>query len=187
MATIVGHAATLEEAIESVKNHARAYVVAKNEPVLHRGADGAALKFTERVHYYTRDSTEVCHQIDVYRQQTHKVKGWTGSSYQEDSLLVRRFAYNEYAVEAAAPFVAVALSDDEINRVRAAHVKEMGLRHTNTVGGFTPDVIAEIRENKAFKKLQHSSAQNRLPPPCKHTEIVDSADEEDEQNSDDRY
>ena len=174
-ASIVGHALTLDEAIQSVKEHAKAYVVAKNEPVLHRGSEGDSLKFTDRVTYYTKDSTEVCHQIDVFRQQTHKIKGWTGSTYHDDSLLVRRFAYNEHS------FVKEeAENDEEFDKLRAARAKEMGLRHTNTVGGFPNNVIADLRESQAFQKLKNSSAKNKLPPPYKHTIFVDSSDSDED-------
>jgi hypothetical protein len=94
--SIVGHTTTLKEAIASVQQHAKNYVITKNEPVLHRGGDETDLKFTERVHYFTKDCVDHVHQINVFRQQTHKIKGWASTSYKEDSRLVRRFAYDEY-------------------------------------------------------------------------------------------
>jgi histone H3/H4 len=169
-ASIVGHANTLEEAIESVQEHAKNYVIAKNEPVLHRGADEAEKKFTERVHYYTKDCADHVHQIDVFRQQTKKIKGWTSNSYQEESRLVRRFAYDEYTE------VLAEKEKEVINEaaLRASRAKPMGLRHTNTVGGFPNDVMKSLRESDAFQKHRTTSDNNKLPPPYKHTIFVDS-------------
>lgn len=177
-ATIVGHARTLEEAIEKVKEQARAYVVAKNEPVLHRANETDKVKFTDRVHYYTQDCPERCHQIDVFRQQTKKVEGWVKNSYKDDSHLVRRFAYDEYSDFRADELVEEEEEENsaEVRAARAARAKEMGLRHTNTVGGFPHNVMNDLRESEAFKRSRTSTDRNQLPPPYKHTIFVDSED-----------
>lgn len=179
-ASIVGHARTLEEAIEQVKEHSRAYVVAKNDPVLHRSNEEDKVKFTDRVHYYTKDCPERCHQIDVFRQQTKKVEGWVKNSYKDDSQLVRRFAYDEYKEIEAVELVDAEESEasEEVRALRAARAKEMGLRHTNTVGGFPRDVMTDLRESDAFKRYAESAKKNKLPPPYKHTVFVDSDDED---------
>jgi hypothetical protein len=182
-ANIVGHARTLEQAIESVQEHAKNYVIAKNEPVLHRGADEGSVKFTERVHYYTRDCPDHVHQIDVFRQQTKKIKGWTGNSYQEDSQLVRRFAYDEYkgvTEEAKEEEEEEVIDSEELMALRAARARAMGLRHTNTVGGFPKDVMTSLRESNAFQRHRETSESNKLPPPYKHTVFVDSDEDETE-------
>lgn len=175
-ASIVGHAYTLVFAIQSVEDHAKNYVIAKNRFVLHRGADEVEKKFTERVHYYTKDCPDYVHQIDVFRQQTKKIKGWTGNSYKEDSQLVRRFAYAEYA-DVITDDEEEVLNDVEVEALRDARAQEMGLRHTNTVGGFPRDVMTSLRESKAFKKHRQNAEANRLPVVCKHTVFVDSDDE----------
>ena len=138
---IVGHANTLEEAIVSVQEHSKNYVIAKNEPVLHRGSDGATVKFTDRVHYYTQDCPEQVHQMDVFRQQTKKVKGYITNSYQEDSHLVRRFAYDEYKGVTVALLEEPLVTEEQKKADRVGRVRALGLRHTNTIGGFPNDVL----------------------------------------------
>jgi len=175
--TIVGHAKTLEEAITRVQDHAKDYVIAKNEPVLHRGSDEGQVKFTDRVHYYTQDCPEHVHQIDVFRQQTKKVKGYITNSYQEDSHLVRRFAYDEYkgvkGIEEGAEEEA-GMTEEEVQAERAARAHALGLRHTNTIGGFPKDVLTSLCESDAYQKHRESSENNNLPPPYKHTIFLDS-------------
>ena len=171
--SIVGHAATLDDAIAGVQDYARNYVVAKNAPVLHRGADESNVKFTERVHFYTKDCANHVHQIDVFRQQTHKVKGWTGSSYKEDSQLVRRFSYDEYAIPDN--------NDNNDNNEKKKQViqhrpKIAKPQHSNSIGGFPNNIINSLRESDAFKKHRATSDRNILPPQYKHTVFIDAID-----------
>jgi hypothetical protein len=191
-AKIVGHAATLEQAILMVAKSAGEYVKSKNEPVMHRGAED--VKFTERVIFFTRKRAEQEYEIDVFRQQTHQIKTWTGSSYKDEETLARRFFYTEYSVipEAPAPpmmptTVTTYPSDDFLESEqqkanRAVKAKNMGLKCSNTVGGFPQSVLTSLQDNERFQQSRIAAEANRLPPPFKHTVCVcndDDADDDD--------
>jgi len=186
-AKIVGHATSLEQAIAAVAKSADEYVKSKNEPVMHRGAED--VKFTERVIFFTRKRAEQEYEIDVFRQQTHQIKTWTGSSYKDEEILARRFCYTEYSVIPEAPPactpLATAVPEDllpetEQKANRAAKVKTMGLKCTNTVGGFPQSVLTSLQDNERFQQSRIAAEANRLPPPFKHTVCVCNDDNDDD-------
>lgn len=184
-AKIVGHAATLEQAIQMVAKSAGEYVKSKNEPVMHRGTED--VKFTERVIFFTRKRAEQEYEIDVFRQQTHQIKSWTGSSYKDEETLTRRFFYTEYSVipEAPAPPQVMPPTEDFLESEqqkanRAAKAKTMGLKCSNTVGGFPQSVLTSLQDNERFQQSRIAAEANRLPPPFKHTVCVCNDDDDDD-------
>lgn len=187
-AKIVGHAATLEQAILMVAKSAGEYVKSKNEPVMHRGAED--VKFTERVIFFTRKRAEQEYEIDVFRQQTHQIKTWTGSSYKDEETLARRFFYTEYSVipEAPAPPMTLStttvandfLENEQQKANRAAKAKNMGLKCSNTVGGFPQSVLTSLQDNERFQQSRIAAEANRLPPPFKHTVCVCNDEDDDD-------
>lgn len=183
---IVGHASSIEDAIHIVSEKADMYVKSKNNPIMHRGTEDVT--FTDRVIYFTRKSPDHDYQLDVFQQQTKPHKGWTGTSYKDEEVLVRRFIYtnyNEYnpnipdapippPVETNAK---ITLSD------RTAKVIAMGL---DKCGGQIPQsVTLSLQENERFKQCRIDADSNRLPPPFR-TMLLRATDLEDSSESSDK-
>lgn len=185
---IVGHSEYLEDAIDLVKQKADEYVKYKNGPVMHRGADSQEVTFTDRVLYFTQNCPDHAYQIDVFRQQTQKIKGWTGSSYRDHSKLVRRFSYAEYdgleyiESDNVVENEEIAKPDEDIEKLRKERAEKLGLTHMNTHGGFPPTVLQSLQQSEMFIQSRESADRNRLPE-SSHTHIVfdsSSGETEDE-------
>jgi hypothetical protein len=183
-AKIVGHATSLEQAIVLVARCADEYVKSKNEPVMHRGTED--VKFTERIIFFTRKRPEYEYEIDVFRQQTRQIKGWTGSSYKDEEILTRRFCYSEYSVipEVPAPPPVVStptlLTDPVSDQMfRASKVTSLGLHLHNTIGSFPQAVLTSLQENERFRQSKISADANRLPPPFKQQTLSIPDDDDD--------
>lgn len=182
---IIGHALTLEQAIEVVSERANDYVKSKNGPVMNRGEED--VKLTDRVFFFTRKSPQHDYQIDIYRQQTLAVRGWTGSTtYKDETTLVRRICFTEYAAQLHVipdapppmPIASFAVPNEEKRK------PPMKLTTKNTIGGFPSDVLQSLKECERFQQSKISAEMNKLPPPFKHTifasESESSSFEEDE-------
>jgi hypothetical protein len=183
---IVGHASSLEEAINLVSEHADQYVKSKNGPVMHRGE--AEVKLTDRVFFFTKKVPQQDYQIDVFRQQTHEVRTWTGVTYKDEQSLVRRFCYAEYdgcVAMAGASTGELLLPAPEpiplaplpplVFDTSTAPPKAKFFR-PNTLAGFPQDVIESLRQNERFQQYRITADLNHLPPPFQRT-VFPAADD----------
>lgn len=152
---LLGQAHSLEAAILEVRRHAAEYIVRKNAPVLHRGAQHQ--KPHQRVHFFTRPNDQRTHQVDVYRQITKRVKGWTGTSYKEREEHVRRFLYVEYALDQAGD-----------HAPQPAPIRPIphssGRSRFNTIGGFPANVLQSLEKSHTFQRQRVHANANVLDP-----------------------
>lgn len=208
---IVNHTSTLEKAIEMVKSHSDDYVTEKNAPMMHRGT--TEVPITDRVIFFTRKSPMHDYHIDVFRQSTRAVSNWTGTSYKDEELLVRRFYYTEYNnnLTDAVPVpiqqqlglsvcpVAPPPPPPPVTPVVAAKPLCIDKR-SNMTAFFPPDVMKSLNECERFQQSRISAELNHLPPMFKHASIpcgnvgsnantssVSSDDDDDECADDDVY
>ena len=185
---IVAHAATLEQAIALVSEHADAYVKSKNAPVMHRGDE--EVKLTDRIIFFTKKVPQQDYQIDVFRQQTHQVRSWTGTAYRDEQILVRRFCYTEYSALTPLPCAAQIPLPPQLNCAAAPlppppapPANKLKVKLSNTIGGFPQDVIESLCQNERFQQSRINAELNKLPPPfAKHN--VFSAPRSDDESFD---
>lgn len=139
------------------------YVKSKNEPIMHRRGESKDVKFTDRLVYFIPESDHE-HTIDVYCQQTHKIRGWTGTSYQEESTLVRLFRFVEYKSGLVEDMEAPE-NEAVLKKQRVAQAKKMNLTHTSsaTLGGFPASILASLEQSERFKQSRAETEQNRIP------------------------
>lgn len=157
---IVGHADTVEAAIKKTAEIADLYVKSENEPLMHRGQKD--MKLTDRIVFFTKKCSDNEYFINVYSQQTQKVKTWTGITYEDTEHLVRRFCFSEYAMIPDAPVppppavlsptTIPTLSKEEEEEIRKKKVASLGINNSSNVGWFPESVIGSMKKNELFQK-----------------------------------
>lgn len=158
---IVKHATTLEEAIVTVTECAREYVLNKSEPLLHRAvaAEGA----DSETRFYSSNSQSSVHQIDVFKQKIDIVKGWLGTTQVSHTpTLVRRFMYCSY-VATSVPLPPP--PPPVIPLAAAAPTTTIAVKRTPKTmptGGFPANVLDSLIENTQFQRHRQTTDNNVL-------------------------
>lgn len=188
---IVGHAFDLESAIEEVVKCAREYVLAKSEPLLHR-CDGNEMSGSgndkqphppqpqQRRAYFSENSPNTVHQLDVFCQRTDYFNGWFQNEKTQPAELVRRFMYCSYSIPEFEMEEEIDTSGKIKQRKLPRRTTACKVRkkapHILPVGGFPVDVISSLVDSEQFRKHRKTADENSGP---RHTFFSSSSEEED--------
>ena len=180
---IVQHAATLEEAITTVSECAREYVLNKSEPLLHRRPDGgtagaAGSASAAETRFFSSNSQSTVHQIDVFKQKIDIVKGWLGTTQVSHTpTLVRRFMYCFYASASALTDVPQPPPPPPPTTTQMDAPKSLAtIKRTPKViptGGFPSNVLDALIENTQFQRHRQTTDSNVLS-----SMFIETTDEE---------
>ena len=164
-AKVVGHAHTLEDAISEVTRCAREYVLTKSGPLLHRAPEVDA-----RITFFSCNSPTNVHHVNVYRQRTDHIKGWTGSTFDKSrpAELIRRFQYSHYNGPIGE------ICDNEPDVPVSTNVTIIAKPRCVPEGGFPADIINDLMDSEQFKRHRQTSDR-----PVRRT-VFASSSEDDE-------
>lgn len=160
-AKIVGHATDLEAAIEEVRKCSRDYVLRKSEHILHRVDQ---LSDSPRVNFYTQNSQENIHHIEVFRQRTQQVRYWgiVSADQSQPAELIRRFMYTQYS-GAHPSTTPIAPPPPAISVVQTTNPVAKRTVKAIPTGSFPLDVIEDLMKSQQFQNHRTTTDQNSKP------------------------